>query len=105
MTKKSLLYNLLVEMTTTANIAGYDSKFAFKGENDKRKDKFLGKINKLYGWEVVDRKKLRKNTKTIDVIDLWEDITVSDIAKIRELVRLEVSNLFYTLFKKRKMWI
>lgn len=105
MQKKSLLYNLISEMTTTGDVGGYDSKFAFSKDDDPLRKKFMKKLNKMYGWEVVDNKELRKKSKTIDAIDLWESITVSDIEKIREIVRLEVSNLFYTLFKKRKMWI
>ena len=33
-----------------------------------------------------------------------EDIEPADIAKIREIVRKEVSAIFFELFKKRKTW-
>jgi hypothetical protein len=33
-----------------------------------------------------------------------EEITNEDEKKIREIIRQEVSSIFFDLFKKRKMW-
>ena len=35
---------------------------------------------------------------------ITEEITNEDEKKIRELIRQEVSAIFFDLFKKRKMW-
>ena len=38
----------------------------------------------------------------LNIID--EEITNEDEKKIREIIRQEVSAIFFDLFKKRKMW-
>jgi len=38
-------------------------------------------------------------------IQLSEELTSSDIDMIRELIRREISLVFFTLFKKRSVWV
>jgi len=55
-----------------------------------------------------------KKQRIIEIIDeeiqkvkwglITEDLSTTDESEIRELIRKEVSAIFFTLFKKRKTW-
>ena len=77
----------LDEITTTDNIAGYDSPLAF-GDNSRASKK--------------KKKKISTNSTGYDVVN--EDLSSSDIKTIKKLVRKTVSNIFRDLWIKRSVW-
>jgi len=86
--------SFLREISTTGDVAGYETPFAFstKGPNSKRL-KDIRKWMKVFGWE------LARNT------DLNEALEPDDYRKIKELIRAEIAIVMFDLFKKRKAWM
>ncbi len=83
----SLFRKKLKEITTTGNIAGYDSPMAFTGKTKKSKKK---------------KKKIATNSTGYDVVS--EDIDKKDERTIRKIVRKVVGNIFRDLWIKRSVW-
>lgn len=52
---KSILDEILFEMSTTGGVAGYDTPFAFTGKDKEEKKKRLRKCLKYYGYELLDK--------------------------------------------------
>ena len=86
--------SFLREISTTGDVAGYETPFAFstKGPNSKRL-KDIRKWMKVFVWE------LARNT------DLNEALEPDDYRKIKELIRAEIAIVMFDLFKKRKAWM
>ena len=77
----------LDEITTTDNIAGYDSPLAFGDTSTVSKKK---------------KKKISTNSTGYDVVN--EDLSSSDIKTIKKLIRKTVSSIFRDLWIKRSVW-
>ncbi len=77
----------LDEITTTDNIAGYDSPFAFGDTSRKSKKK---------------KKKISTNSTGYDMVQ--EGLDRKDVKAIRKIVRDVVSNIFRDLWIKRAVW-
>ena len=77
----------LDEITTTGDIAGYDSPMAFTGKSKKSKKK---------------KKKIATNSTGYDVVK--EEIDKKDEKTIRKIVRKVVGNIFRDLWIKRSVW-
>ena len=77
----------LDEITTTDNIAGYDSPMAFGDDSKKSKKK---------------KKKISTNSTGYDIVT--EELSSNDIKTVRKLVRDVVSNIFRDLWIKRSVW-
>ena len=78
-----LLRRKLSEITTTASIDGYETPNAF-GKTSKKKKKNL---EKQTGYKFID-----------------EDVSSSDMEKIRLEIRKEVSNILRDIWIKRNSW-
>ena len=78
---------LIDEITTTDNIAGYDSPFAFGDTSQKSKKK---------------KKKISTNSTGYNMVN--EELKNKDIKIIKKLVRDVVSNIFRDLWIKRSVW-
>jgi hypothetical protein len=96
LTKNSTKFNSLVrelthglfkkklkEMTSTASIAGFESPNAF-GKTSKKKKKNL---EKQTGYKFID-----------------EDVSSSDMNKIKKEIRKEVSDILFDIWVKRSSW-
>jgi hypothetical protein len=96
LTKNSTKFNSLVrelthglfkkklkEMTSTASIAGFESPNAF-GKTSKKKKKNL---EKQTGYKFID-----------------EDVSNSDMNKIKKEIRKEVSDILFDIWVKRSSW-
>ena len=81
----SLAEELLDEMTTTDGIDGYNTPFAFSGKNSKKKKK-------------------RNSTNSTGYKMVKEDISSSDINKIKKLLRSEVAMILKDIWIKKSMW-
>tara|TARA_Y100000356_G_C11097414_1_gene202522 strand:+ start:287 stop:592 length:306 start_codon:yes stop_codon:yes gene_type:complete len=79
----SLFKKKLKEITTTGDIAGYETPNAFKGINKKKKKN----IEKQTGYKFVD-----------------EGISSSDMDEIRKQIRKEVSDILRDIWIKRNSW-
>ena len=77
----------LDEITTTDNIAGYDSPMAFDDDSKKSKKK---------------KRKISTNSTGYDMVK--EGLSSGDIKTVRKLVRDVVSNIFRDLWIKRSVW-
>ena len=77
----------LDEITTTGNIAGYDSPMAFNDDSKKSKKK---------------KKKISTNSTGYNVVK--EEINKKDERAIRKIVRKVVGNIFRDLWIKRSVW-
>ena len=77
----------LDEITTTGNIAGYDSPMAFNDDSKKSKKK---------------KRKISTNSTGYNMVK--EGLSNSDIKTVRKLVRDVVSNIFRDLWIKRSVW-
>ena len=75
----------LDEMTTTNDIAGYNTPFAFDPTGDKIKKKF----------------KTKKNTHRKKIGEALEN---KDIEVIKKLIRVVVSDVIRDIWLKRSMW-
>ena len=80
---RSLLQKKLSEITTTASIDGYETPNAFKKLNKKRKKN----IEKQTGYKFVD-----------------EAINDSDMKKVKDAIRKEVSDILRDIWIKRNSW-
>jgi len=79
----SLFRKKLKEITTTGDIAGYETPNAF-GKTSKKKKKNL---EKQTGYKFVD-----------------EGVSESDMKKIRDTIRKEVSDILRDIWIKRNSW-
>ena len=70
-------------MTSTASIAGFESPNAF-GKTSKKKKKNL---EKQTGYKFID-----------------EDVSSSDMNKIKKEIRKEVSDILFDIWVKRSSW-
>ena len=71
-------------------------------------------VVEVYGMLKMYLNNNMKKSRLLEIIDeeiqhtKWgiinEEITDEDEKKIREIIRTEVSAIFFDLFKKRKMW-
>ncbi len=77
----------LDEITTTGNIDGYSTPFAFTGKSKKSKNK---------------KKKISTNSTGYTMLD--EDIDKNDILKIKKLIRNVVANILRDIWLKRSVW-
>ena len=73
----------LKEITTTGDIAGYETPNAF-GKTSKKKKKYL---EKKTGYKFID-----------------EGVSDSDMKKIRDAIRKEVSDILRDIWIKRNSW-
>ena len=73
------------EASTTANVPGYQTPYAFSDEegDKKRKKKDLAR----FGYDIVG-----------------EGLESADITKVRTIIRQEVARIFFDLFRKRSVW-
>ena len=73
------------EASTTANVPGYQTPYAFSDEDGdkKRKKKDLAR----FGYDIVG-----------------EGLESADITKVRTIIRQEVARIFFDLFRKRSVW-
>tara|TARA_B100000131_G_C18045449_1_gene584199 strand:- start:117 stop:395 length:279 start_codon:yes stop_codon:yes gene_type:complete len=78
---------VLDEMTTTVDVEGYNTPFAFSGEkkHDKKKNKKIS--TNSTGYKVVK-----------------EAVDDRDLKLIRLIIRDEVSEIFKTLWQKKATW-
>ena len=79
----SLFRKKLKEITTTGNIAGFESPNAF-GKTSKKKKKNL---EKQTGYKFVD-----------------EALSNDDLKKIKKEIRKEVSDILFDIWVKRSSW-
>ena len=77
--------DFLDEITTTGDIAGYDTPMAFTGKKGKKK-----------------KKKIATNSTGYSVVK--ETIDKKDEMTIRKIVRKVVGNIFRDLWIKRSVW-
>ena len=75
----------LDEMTTTGNVDGYNTPFAFTGKKGKKKNKKIS--TNSTGYEVLD-----------------ESIDSKDIKKIKSIVRDVVADILRDIWIKRSVW-
>lgn len=80
---QGLFKKKLKEMTSTASIAGFESPNAF-GKTSKKKKKNL---EKQTGYKFID-----------------EDVSSSDMNKIKKEIRKEVSDILFDIWVKRSSW-
>ena len=80
----SLAEEILDEMTTTGDIAGYNTPFAFSGKNSSKR-----------------KKKVATNSTGYDLV---EGIDEKDIRKIKGLIRQVVANIIRDIWIKRSVW-
>ena len=77
----------LDEITTTGNIAGYSTPFAFRGKGKKSKKK---------------NKEISTNSTDYEVVK--EALDDKDLKVITKLIRNEVSNIIRDIWLKRASW-
>ena len=77
----------LDEITTTGDVDGYSTPFAFAGKGKKSKKR---------------RKKISTNSTGYDMVS--EDLSNSDIKSIRKLIRDVVANILRDIWLKRSTW-
>ena len=77
----------LDEMTSTGNIAGYSTPFAFTGKKKKNKKK---------------KKEVSTNSTGYDVVS--EALDEKDLIKITKLIRNVVGNILRDIWLKRNAW-
>ena len=75
----------LEEITTTGNVDGYNTPFAFTGKKGKK-----------------NKKKIATNSTGYEVLD--ESIDAKDIKKIKSLIRDVVANILRDIWIKRSVW-
>ena len=79
----SLFKKKLKEITTTGDVAGFETPNAF-GKTSKKKKKNL---EKQTGYKFID-----------------EDVSSSDMNKIKKEIRKEVSDILFDIWVKRSSW-
>ena len=77
----------LDEVTSTGDIEGYNTPFAFSSKTSKGKQK---------------NKKISTNSTGYSVVN--EDISGSDIKKMKKLIRDVVANILRDIWLKRTVW-
>ena len=77
----------LDEITTTGNVAGYNTPFAFTGNSKKSK-----------------KKKKKYSTNSTDYEVVKEALDDKDLKVITKLIRNEVSNIIRDIWLKRASW-
>ena len=77
----------LEEITTTGDVDGYNTPFAFAGKGKKSKKR---------------RKKISTNSTGYDMVS--EDLSNNDIKSIRKLIRDVVANILRDIWLKRSTW-
>ena len=77
----------LDEMTTTGNVDGYNTPFAFTGNSKKSKKK---------------NKKISTNSTGYDVVN--EVLEEKDLVQIKKLIRVVVCNIIRDIWLKRTAW-
>ena len=87
LTEEVIEEEALDEITTTDDIAGYDSPLAFGDTSRASKKK---------------KKKISTNSTGYDMVN--EDLSSNDIKTIKKLIRKTVSNIFRDLWIKRSVW-
>ena len=75
----------LTEITTTANVDGYSTPFAFTGNKGKKK-----------------KKKISTNSTGYEMLD--ESIDEKDLKTIKKLIRNVVANILRDIWIKRHAW-
>ena len=55
--------------------------------------------------DLLDQMDKKKTTEEKTICYLNEEIEPSDYAEIRKLIRMEIANVLFDLFKKRGVWI
>lgn len=83
------------ESTSTGNISGYQTPHAFSVDGEEDED-HIDSVIKSSGYTRA------KNENKFD--NLNEELSNEDEDTIRDIVRSEVSAIFFDLFKKRRVW-
>ena len=86
-------YDDIDEATATGDVAGYGTPFAFSDKSKKSKKKKRDISTNSTGYEIVENVNLIK-----------EELSVSDVNNIRDIIRTELAKVFFDLFKKRSVW-
>lgn len=121
---EKLVKEILQELSTTGNVAGYSTPFAFTGKDNKTKKKRLKQIKKdwKYTEDLEDADDIMESTNTAKFVysnvpydkyaflksgkvDINEELTIDDIKEIKDIIRIELASVMFDLFKKRQMWI
>ena len=87
LTEKILDEEDLDEITTTGNVAGYNTPFAFTGNSKKSKKKKKKYSTNSTGYEVVN-----------------EALDDKDLKEIAKLIREVVANILRDIWLKRTTW-
>ena len=77
----------LDEITTTGNVDGYSTRFAFTGKSKKNKKKKKEYSTNSTGYEIVN-----------------EELTKQDLQIIRKLIRDVVGDIYRDIWIKRNSW-
>ena len=79
----------LDEITTTANVPGYLTPYAFKKKKKKKKSGFQGGHTnpEVYGYELVS-----------------EELTQQDVVQIRKIIKGVLNDMFRDIWLKRNAW-
>tara|TARA_Y100001937_G_C7017434_1_gene283816 strand:+ start:160 stop:471 length:312 start_codon:yes stop_codon:yes gene_type:complete len=77
----------LDEITTTGNVDGYSTPFAFTGKSKKNKKKKKEYSTNSTGYEIVN-----------------EELTKQDLQIIRKLIRDVVGDIYRDIWIKRNSW-
>tara|TARA_Y100000361_G_C11147994_1_gene339255 strand:+ start:1188 stop:1502 length:315 start_codon:yes stop_codon:yes gene_type:complete len=79
----------LDEITTTGDVAGYSTPFAFKKKKKKKKAGFDGGHGKpdVFGFSVVN-----------------EELSQQDVVQIRKLIKGILNDMFRDIWLKRNAW-
>ncbi len=85
LTEKILEEEDLDEITTTGNVAGYSTPFAFSSKEDKKKKK--KRLTKSTGYSVVK-----------------EALDDKDLQKITKLIKVVVGDIIRDIWLKRSAW-
>ena len=120
---RELIEDELDEMTTTGNIAGYNTPNAFSDDEDDEKTKEnstnstdyeLVDENAFSGGSRAEKKATKKRAESLGYImigeieksnnPLNEEISVKDYKEIASIVRMEVASIFFNLYKKKSVW-
>ena len=75
----------LDEVTTTGDVAGYSTPFAFRKKGNKKKIK-----------------KISTNSTGYDVVN--EELTQQDVVQVRKIIKGVLNNMFRDIWLKRNTW-
>ena len=112
----------LEEMSTTGNIAGYNTPNAFSDDEEDEKtkknatnstnNKIVGE-NAFSGGSHQEKSATKKRAESLGYIlvgeieepdKLTESVEVKDLKELASIIRMEVAAIFYDLFKKKAIW-